>query len=463
MASAARFRLDDVAGANPPRYKPVTVRLPLRAALLLGAVGCSSSPSGTLQIVLPDGEPDVLTRSPAPTVLEVDSVDSSGTAHSITRASLPAAGIDLGSLDGTTIASLTVTGLDSAGNRLVFGQTLPLEFGALDGITAPVFVQRAGELALMPQPLSDARPAPTLAVLAGRYLLVGGGDDPSSALTTQLYDFAQLAPLAHPPVLPRAPKSIALVGTVAWLIDEEGATAFDFSGQSGPAEVTPPAGGAFADVAGGATVLASDGSQYVVGATRPTGAATATVLAVDPTGKASWKFLTGPRQGAAASWVDGRGLVVVGGSSTAAGVEILGSTSVSGSALAYPPDRSSGAGGASIDSQHVIVAGGILPTGEDAGVRVFDLGCGAQCLPAVWDNLPTPLASAQVFVHPGDPAHALVVGDEQDGTTHAYRVSNGDAEPILPREPHKGARALASPLGSVVLFGGAASIESFVN
>jgi hypothetical protein len=261
--------------------------------------------------------------------------------------------------------------------------------------------------------------------------------------------------------LPRTPKSVVFVGTAAWLIDESGATGFQFAGNT-RFDVTPPAGGSLADVAGGATVFASDGSQYVVGPTRTTGTPTRTVLAFDAKGSPSWVTLSESRLGAAAAGVDGRGLVVLGGSSLAQGVEIVSPGTTAGVALSYPPDPSAGSGATTLDGQHVLLAGGVTPMGQDAGVRAIDLTCNTQCAPAPWAALSgaLPLAIAQVFA--SDPASALVVGDDPSGTTVAYRVTATTATPIATKVMHKGARAIVSPVGSIVLFGGAGEIESFV-
>src|SRR5579883_614714 len=336
------------------------------------ACSCSSQPSGTLLLVTPDGETDTFMRAPTPAVLRVDEVDPSGTTRTLATAQLPVSSMDLGSLDPSSVETLTVTGLDDGGARVLFGESIPLELGALDGATLPIFVQRTGELALLPKPLADARRAPTLAVW-GRYLFVGGGADASLALNMQLYDFAALAPVASLPGLPRDPKSIAFVGSVAWLIDDSDgqATEYDLASNTWQT-VSPPAGGAFADVAGGGTVVATDGTQYVVGATRTTGSKTATVLVFGSSGQPSWASLSAPRLGAAAAWVDGRGLVVAGGSATAAGVEVLAPGASAGTALQYAPDPSAGAGASVLPNQHVLLAGGTTPAGQDATVREID-------------------------------------------------------------------------------------------
>jgi hypothetical protein len=420
-------------------------------------VACSSTPSGALQLITGE-ESDTFSRQPQPTTLQVDSVDLSGSKSRLATAPLPTSNVDLGSLAANRAGTIQVTGTGADGGRLMYGQSLPLVFGALDGRTIPIFVQRIGQLARMP-PLPDARPSPTLALLGGRILLVGAGGDSYVSLTTQLYVFASLKALDHPPSLPRVPKSAVLVGSIAWLIDEGGATQFDFANNT-QAEVSAPAGGAFSEIAGGATIYASDGSQYVVGATR-TVASTKTVLAIDSKGASvRWVHLSDLRLGAAAAWVDGRGLVVAGGSETLPGVEIVGPGSATGSALCYPPDSSSGSGAVMLDGEHVLLAGGVTATGDDAGVRVIDLTRTTGCVPTHWAPLPMPLTSTQAFA--SDAPYALVVGSDQGGTTHLFRVTDSAATEVPTKAGHTGARAIVSPFSGVLLYGGGNALESYV-
>jgi hypothetical protein len=441
--------------------------LPFLSILALAAVSCNSSPSGTIQIVTGE-ETDTFSRSPAPTKLRIDAVDSGNNVTTLATATLPTDSVDLGTQDQTAVATLEVFGLDDSGNQLVFGASVPIEYGALDGVTLPVFVQRSGELARMPSPPADTRQSPTLTVISGRFLFIGGGTDPNTSSSTDLYDFAQFAPLGSPPTLPRVPLSMPLVGTVGLLIDGQGATYYDFSASAGK-DAPAPSGFTFADVAGGTTVYSSDGTAYVVGATRTTGAPTAAVLKIDPsdtsnanypTGNLSWLTLTAPRLGAGATWVDGRGLVVGGGSATAAGAEVVGAGQTTGSALAYPPDASAGAGMTALDPQHVLLAGGMTPAAADAGVRAIDLGCAASCTTTPWAALPTPVTSVAAFSING--ARAFVVGNEPaSGKTHAFLVTSAAATEVPTKVPHTNAGAVLSPVGSVVLFGGANEIESF--
>jgi hypothetical protein len=438
--------------------------LPLLAA-------CSSSASGTLQLVT-GGESDTFTRSPVPTTLRVDAIDSSNNVTNLATAHLPTTSIDLGTQDENAVATLEVTGLGDDGTRLLYGASVPLQYGALDGQTVPIFVQRTGELARLPNPMPDSREAPALSPVQGQYLFVGGGTDPTLAKQTEFYDFASLSPFSTPPTIPRAPQSLAFVGTVALIVDDQGATYFDFSANT-TAELQVPAGGSLADIAGGQTVVASDGTEYIVGGTRTTGAASASVLIINPndtssakqyTGKLTWAFLSAPRLGASATWVNGRGLVVAGGSPTAPAVEVLPALpSTTATPLAYPPDASMGAGATTLDTQHVLLAGGLEPGGgQDAGVRSIDLACSASCAPKVWSSLPVPIGTARAFTI--DAANAVVIGSEGagGGLSHVFRLTSTAATEVPTKVPHHNARATLSPLGTMLVVGGASEIESFV-
>ncbi|MGA3122568.1 MAG: hypothetical protein ABSF69_17525 [Polyangiaceae bacterium] len=465
-------------------------------------VGCSQD-SGTIQLVT-GLETDTFTQAPVPTSLTLDAVEtaSDGGVAITTLATtpLPATTIDLGKQSESTNARLTVSGIAANGDRVVYGASMPLNFGALAGTTMPIFVQRTGEFARLPAPPSDMRTAPTLVVFDSEYLLVAGGQD-ADAETTQIYDFLQLAPAGSPPVLPQVPQSIAFDGTVSWLIDGDAGTYFDFSDSNSltiPLPTLPNgADGQFSDIAGGATIVDDIGAQYIVGATRTSGAPSAMVLKINPNdtsnaaylyGNATWITLSSARLGAAAAWVSGTGLVVAGGSATAYGVEVIGGStstmSTMGVPLPYSPDASSGAGAIALDGQHVLLAGGIV-SGADAGVRVVNLGCNAPpdagaspdagltlavpCTPTVWSSLPVPLAFTQVFTTNGQ--SVLIVGSEASGPTHAFKAlgpmtndiadASGGVTEIATKVPHTNARAVVSPTGTVVLFGGAMQIESF--
>jgi len=429
------------------------------------AMSCSSSESGTLQLVTGE-ETDTFTQAPVPVSLEVDSIDSSGTSTKVATASLPTSQIDLGSFDPTAAGILQVTASDPLRPRILAGQSVVVLFGDIAGISLPVFIQRVGEFARLPQPPSDSRPSPVVGVISGRYVVVTGGSDPTLAATTTIYDLANMAPISPSVTLPSTPTSMAFAGLVGWLINGAGVSQYDFSSGSS-ASVILPTGPSYLDIAGGATVSAPDGSQYIVGATRTTGAATSAVLALDSNGNPSWLTLYAARLGAAAAWVPSVGLVVTGGNATAPGAEVIAvATASTGAPRDYPPDPSVGSGAATLDASQVLIAGGLLPDGSSAGVRVIDPSCTAQCAPATWQSLGTPIASAQAFAI--DATSAVVVGSEPatgatPGLTHVYNVTSTATAEVPTKVPHHFATAVASPIGvvgSVLLLGGAPAIES---
>ena len=472
-------------------------RFPFRAVLLpavVAVVACSSNDNGTLQIVTGE-ETDVLTRSPAPDTLTVYAIDSSDNWTQIGTGPVATTDIDLGTQDESNAATIAVLGtVKSSGADVVAGFSLALQYGALSGGTLPVFAQRTNEWARLPSPPTDARQSPTLAIIGGEFLFIGGGSgSTTTGEATQLYDFAPLSPVSGPPTLPLVPGSMPVIGSVALILGADGNAAYDDFSDGNTATVPLPSKQfTWADVAGGQVLYDYDGSSgtldavFVVGATRTQGAPTQAVLEIDatdtsnasyPSGNLKWLSLTTPRLGAAAAWVTGEGLVVVGGNAGGAtgkpaGVELFasGGSSANFTALTqFPSDPSIGAGATQwYDTQHVLVAGGITPTGQDAGVRVFNLVCmagAADCIKP-WATLPVPLTAASTFVLAnGGTAPALVVGNElESGLTHAYLLNETSATEVPTKVPHHNASTIQSPLGfgAVLLFGGADEIEQFM-
>jgi hypothetical protein len=472
--------------------------------------GCASQDNATITITT-GGETDTFTQAPVPTSLQVAAIQSDGdggqTTTILADATLPATSVDLGSLDESASAVLTVAGFDSNNDQVLSGQSLQLDFSELPGANVPIFVQRKGQFARLPNPLSDTRTSPVLAILQGEYLLVAGGDNaPDGGLAASLYDFLALSPTVGISDTVIAPQSMAFDGAVGWLFDGDGGTYFDFSEGTAGAVTLPAGGGTFADIAGGQTLTDENGVQYIVGATRTTGAPSPWVLEVNPNdtsnsnypnGNATWHQLSIARLGASAAWVTGLGLVVAGGNvavddggSSAAvddggsgaavddGAEVLslganGSVNNQGVSIGYPADSSVGAGAAMLDAGHVVIAGGIL-NGVSAGVRVIGTAlCNGTCMPISWPDLPTPLTSVQAFALSG--SSVVVVGSEpatasdggtnpNAGLTHVYEASSAGVTEIPTKVPHINARAIGSPIGTLVLFGGSdgGEIESFV-
>jgi hypothetical protein len=423
-------------------------------AAVAGTIACSSTPTGTLQLTT-GGEADAFTRAPAPVSLVVDELAVDGSTKEIARTALPAGDVDLGEAAKSDTGAIRVRALDGAGNVLLAGETLFFQFGALEGSTLEVFVQRTGELARLPRPPA-ALDLPGVDVIAGRYLLQASGT------STTLYDLLLLDAMSSAPALARPARSLATLGTVVVAIDEDGASAIDL-GDGTTAEPAAPPGGTFSDVAGGATIAALDGSEYVVGGTRVSGAGgapsapSARVLRISASGAMSFASLSAPRRGACAAWVEGRGLVVVGGDPTAPGVEVLAPDGTQAAALAYPPDAVTGCGAAALDATHVVVAGGTGGAGT-AGARVIDLACAASCQPAPWPGA-VPLARADAVALSAQAA--LFGGDDASGATHLYRASPTETHEVPLRTPRRGGRLVVLPIDAAAVVGGAADVETY--
>ncbi len=414
-------------------------------ALLTGVLfSCGGTPEGTVAIVTGD-EVDVFSRAPAAVTLVTEKVGTDGKRTEISRAQLPVDSVRLGEQPRTEIGALAVSGLDATGKALVRGETLFVQWGALENTALEVFVQRTGELARMPRgPAAfDALVATTV---VGRYILAANGT------ATMTYDLLALRPLSTGTVLPRPARSIATVGTAALVIDEAGATTYDLSDGS-TYTTEPPTGGTFAEVAGGAQIMAPDGTQYIVGATRMTGGPTARVLVLDTEGKASFAALTVPREGACATYVEGRGLVVVGGDGAAAGAELLARGATLATPLPFPPDAIKGCGAATLDNAHVAVVGSGGP------VRVLDLACTTACTPAAWPDA-VPVVRAEMQPLAADAA--FVLGDDAEGATHAYRASAAGLREVPLRNPRRGARLVRNPVGALTVVGGGVGIEQYL-
>jgi hypothetical protein len=437
---------------------------PRGVGLLAAVAACSSQDSATIQLTL-GGESTTFTQTPAVTRIVIQSVDTSDNVTTLGSAPVSATTIPLASQSESTTVSLEAWGIDAQDAGVVFGATIPLLFGDIVGDSVPIFVGRIGQFARAPSPPADSRQAPLLSLVQGQYLFVAGGTaedggtvtetDAGPAFTptstTEIYDFGEFQTLASPPTMPTidggapfAPQSVAVTGTVTWLVSPQGGIYLDLSSNATALITQPTLGGSFsfANIAAGITLSDAQGTQYIVGATRTTGAPTAALLEINPNdvtntnfpdGNVAWLTLSEPRLGAAAAWINsgetGGQIVVAGGSASGSGVEVISPTAGSatagamGTPLPYPADPSTGSGAAAMtDNVHVLLAGGLLPNGQDAGVRVISATCTTACTPTWWTSLPIPLATAQAFVLSA--TSALVIGNEPGtGLTHAFLVT----------------------------------------
>lgn len=439
----------------PSRRSALLRALPWALAL----AACGSDPRGTLALSTGE-ETEVFSRQPAPETLVVDAVDvETGERTSLVRAPLPAERIDLGERDALSVVRVHVDAIDAEGRVLITGRSMPMQFGALG--LATIFVQRTGEFARMPGPVGDGREAPAVAGVIGRFVFVSGGEGaPGGAAQTQLYDLGALSRLERPPALPVAPKTVASYGTRQLLIHDEGATWFELSDSS--VEVAQaPDGGAFAEVSGGAVIVTPDATTYVVGGARRAGGASARVLRVARDGALAFLSLTHARLGAAATWVEGRGLIVAGGSADTAGAELLAAGATRASALPFAPDATIGGAAAPLDGSRVLLVGGVDEAGAAAIPRVLDLGCASACAPIAWERAAPPIALVHAEAFDLGAAETFLMGDDADGLSHAFRVREDTALPVPFKTPRRGARAVRVNPPAIAVVGGADGIESF--
>ena len=417
-----------------------------RLAYVLGlaVLSCKGTPDGTIAIVTGE-ETDTFSRAPAPVTLIAEAIALDGTRTTIARTALPANMTDMGERPRSEVGAVAIRALDRAEATVIRGESLFVQWGALEATPLDIFVQRTGELARMPNGpafLADA----SATLVAGRYLLE------TSGTTASVYDLLTLRTLSSAPALPRPARSVASVGTATIIIDEAGASTVDLSdGSVYPLE--PPTGGSFAEVAGGQRVGAGE-LQYVVGATRGSGPSVR-VLRIDGDGKATFAALSAPREGACASWVEGRGLVVIGGDPAARGAEVLSPAATVATPLPLPPDPVRGCAAVTLDTTHVLVVGGTGATSP----RVIDLACTADCVPQTW---PDTLALVRTEAYALGRDAAFVVGDDANGATHAYRVAATGLREIPLKVPRRGGRLVPTPIGSVIIVGGGSGLEQFL-
>ena len=368
-----------------------------------------------------------------------------------------------------------MTATDPEGTTVAWGETLPVELGAVAGVSLGVFVQRTGTLSRMPNALGDGRHAPILNIVGGRYILVSGGTDSDWGTQTRLYDLIAWSELQNPPTLPFAPESTVIAQPTegdfqVLAINSSGAVWYDLTDADtdDASAPSPTAAGdySWADVAGGVTITSSDPrTSYVVGGTRTTGAPTAAVLVVAAGGALSWATLTSPRLGANAAWVDPIGLVIEGGNVAATsdagappGAEYLLLNGTTGVPLDYATDTTTGAGmtilGApGATSSSVLLVGGANATAGGNTACVLTVPCGGSypaCTPCDstrWQaTLPTGLISTQVFGL--DSSSVFVVGEDGDQAMHAYTLSATTVVEIPFRVPRNQARAMRLPFGT---------------
>lgn len=439
-------------------------------------VACSSDnppPDPGIFVTVTGQESDTWTRSPAPAKAELRQSDAAG-ANFTTLAALtvPPAPYTFTGTDQTGGGAFEIDGLDADGTTLVRGRTVVLEQETLADQTVPIFVQRTGTWARSPDNLDNPHQSAVAALAFDRYLILAGsaGSATGDTALPDVYDLVDWQTLHGETDFPLAPTAMLVSGSIALLVaDDQGVWLDLTSGDNAPAD--PPNGLTFAEVAGGRTVAASDGTLYLVGAARSTGDPTSAVLRVDAAGNMDALRLTGPRLGAAVGFAPGLGLLVAGGSADSFGFEMLAPGASAFVSLAYPSDPIQGAAivavpsdtapatgarasSASAATSTVVLLGGHDPTtGAPGPTRLLDPSCGSSCAATPGRNLEGPFDEAQGFLVDDG---AFFVGTGTGGETKTLHLKGGALTFVPLRVPRSGATAVALPNGAIAVAGGTA-------
>lgn len=429
--------------------------LPLLCALSAGC-GTEPIPPGKVQLTIGQ-ESDTWTREPAPTTVDIEKWLVNGDQVHLKTVDAPAAGF---TLDSGDIGQYEVIGRDASGTVQVRGRSVFLDPRGFAGTTTSLFVGRAGDFSRPPGnfQLTEPGDAPVASLLASRYI-VTAIPQTDVGIQTDGYDLGFWLPVNRSPIIPcRAPCTVTSLASIyvqalrSWqllVLGDDWAVTYDVSADVTTNVKLPTGMTSFAEVAGGRTIAAPDGSVYIVGATRPS-SPTSSVLAYTQAAGLHVISLLGARAGAAATWVEGHGLLVAGGSETAAGAELLAEGASAFTALGYPPDPTAGAGLGPLSSARVLRSGGHNPDGSAAATVELSLACGSACA-ATPRSAVVELDQAQSFAFDD---RVLTVGTTADGETRGAFI-DGDQVTILSlREPRRHGTVLGLPTGQVAVVGG---------
>jgi hypothetical protein len=419
----------------------------------LSACATPSVPDGSLTVVTGQ-ETDAWTQTPLPQSVLVELVGKMRT--SLATVPAPATTVALGAgSPAESPAHFEVTAFDADNNAVLHGASIRFLIDGFAGATPTVFVGRTGGLGRAPGDLVFEHRHPIVEVVSHAFVFIAGGDVGSAnQASVDIYDTANWVAAPQQPSLPSVPKSWAVAGSQLLLINDSGASWLDLN-TGDTSAVTGPAGLQYSDIVGGITLVGANDTRYIVGGTRATGSASASVLRVASDGTLRALTLTSRRLGAAAAVVDGQ-LVVVGGSDTGAGVEVLNADETAFVALAYPADVTQGAALTALTSTSALVVGGLEPTtGTNAGLRTLDMTCTDSCALAPLSKLDFPFTQPTAFRL--DDNQALISGESADGETHLFTLSTTSdfalsEQPL--RTPRRGASVAVFPNGQVGVFGG---------
>ncbi|HQB42345.1 MAG TPA: hypothetical protein PLV85_02025, partial [Polyangiaceae bacterium] len=429
--------------------------IPLLFALLVGA--CAEQDPLPITLVVTSGqEKDAFIQAPAPERFTLRLISVEGAPSQLLQAPWPSQPITLEGLDTNQLAAFEGIGSDIDDVPVMRGATILHPLWAVGAQSLPLFMGRVGKTSRPDGVLPFSHVHGLSAIVSARFIVSAGGTEAyrtdgssSDPAAFSVYDVGLWQASTATGTLPRMPRAMAMVqGRWALVIEEQGASWFDFSTFEST-EVAAPEALTFADIAGGQTVYGEQGEAYVVGPTRKD-LPSNIVLRVDWQGTLTVIRLGVPRVAVAATYVKGRGLLLVGGHPSEPGALLLAPGVNSFSPLAYPPDPVQGAMATSLDDERVVLAGGAIE-GTSAPTRILDLRCSTQCHSVDLAPSVKPIAIVHGLAHTTRADEVLLVGEDgSDSTTKLVRIAELDgvafSESVVLHEPRVGA-------ASVPLFG----------
>ncbi|MBK8258755.1 MAG: hypothetical protein IPK82_39625 [Polyangiaceae bacterium] len=458
------FRAPNLQRTGAHRGKPLAqkaAKLVYASALTVFVAACSSEGRVVNIDITVGHETNAMTVSPPVENVVVKGVPcASCTADAIQAEAAPGGTLDFGEVDETAAYTFEVTGFDASNNPVLRGRSLGgIVLGQLASDTFSVFAQRLGGWSRPPGSIGRTHmEAPTVTV-GERYLFLTGGNPGSDATQIEEYDLLSWAGIQGTETFPFAAQTLwsdisAVLALGAPNTDE--AVQLDADGFFAPA--LPADLTSFGEVAGG-SVVTSPNRVFIVGASRPD-SPTDAVLDIDLTNEnaVTVRRLNSPRAGATAAWLADVGLVVIGGSNTAPGVEVLAESAAKFAIRDFPPDPTVGAAATRGSVETLLLVMGGTNGGAPANTRAIDPRCTSACAGEDLPNLTLPVALRRTAAFFADTGKLIVVGDETegDGLTRTFLLDdlkNTLVEMPL-REPRKGASSVATPNGALALWGG---------
>jgi hypothetical protein len=408
------------------------------------------------------------------TVTSLSATDANAAPITVTTSAQPIQTIEV---PATGMNWYSLTGKDADGERRVQATSFAMSGVTVAGYEFPLFAGRTDTFCRPPGGFVTAQgDHPPAGLVWGRYLWAAGGSSDTS-LTTDSYDLVAWGESSPETsnvsfatlTCPEQPCKFESFATFSYYdtttvyqyalgIGADWAMSLNvYDGTSQPVNL-PTTGFGWADIAGGRTLTTAAGAIYIVGATRSSAGSSAVLeISAATSNQLEERTLNATRMGAAATYLENIGLVVIGGgNATDPDVEILAPAGSTFTKLTYPADLDGVHGAAlvaanSANSNIVWRMGGRKADGTPAPSVAYDLACAQDCKAQSLTGLDLDVPTATGFFY--QDKH-IVVGEQADGTMVAWRVTDTATTPIPQRQPRRAASAVQLPNGFVALVGG---------